>query len=67
MDAALLTAIAALVPTPATAAAAMYSTRGANRAAQVANQAAHENGDLTGYDSLTTKLIPIDRQTQRPT
>lgn len=50
MDAALITAIAALVAAPVTAAAAMYGQRGANRAAS-------DNGALTGYDNLTKSLV----------
>lgn len=49
MDAAMLTAIAALVGAPLAAAAAMYGTRGANRASR-------EGGVITGYDSLTARL-----------
>jgi hypothetical protein len=50
MDAALITAIAALLTAPVTAAAAMYGQRGANRAAR-------ESGALTGYDALTGRLV----------
>ena len=50
MDAAMVTAIAALIAGPVAAAAAMYGTRGANRAAR-------EGSALTGYDSLTQRLI----------
>lgn len=49
MDAAMITAIAALVGGPLVAAAAMYGTRGANRATR-------EGGVITGYDSLTARL-----------
>lgn len=49
MDAALLTAIGALVAGPVAALAAMYGTRGANRAAR-------ETSAVTGYDSLTQRL-----------
>jgi hypothetical protein len=50
MDAALITAIAALVAAPVTAAAAMYGQRGANRTAR-------ETGALTGYDALANRLV----------
>lgn len=50
MDAAMVTAIAALIGGPVTAAAAIYGTRGANRAAR-------EGGVMAGYNSLTEKLI----------
>lgn len=50
MDAAMVTAIAALVGAPLAAAAAVYGQRGANRAAR-------EGGVITGYDSLTAKLV----------
>lgn len=50
MDAAMVTAIAALVGGPVAAAAAMYGTRGANRAAREASA-------VTGYDSLTQRLV----------
>jgi gas vesicle protein len=49
MDAALVTAIAALIGGPVAAAAAMYGTR-ASRAA------AREGNALTGYNSLTDQL-----------
>lgn len=49
MDAVLLTAIGALIASPAAAAAAMYGSRGATRAAR-------EGSALTGYDSLTGRL-----------
>ena len=49
MDAAMVTAVAALIAGPVTAAAAMYGTRGANRAAR-------EGGVIIGYDSLTARL-----------
>lgn len=50
MDAAMVTAVAALIGGPVTAAAAIYGTRGANRATR-------EGGVITGYDSLTAKLV----------
>lgn len=50
MDAALITAIAALVAAPVTAAAAMYGQRGAARAAR-------ETNAITGYDALTKDLV----------
>lgn len=49
MDTAMVTAIAALVAGPVAAAAAMYGTRGANRAAQ-------EGNAVTGFNSLTDQL-----------
>jgi uncharacterized protein YceH (UPF0502 family) len=49
MDAAMVTAIAALIAGPVAAAAAMYGTRGASRAAR-------EGSALTGYDNLTQRL-----------
>ncbi|WP_171115524.1 MULTISPECIES: hypothetical protein [unclassified Streptomyces] len=49
MDAAMVTAIAALVGAPVAALAAMYGTRGANRAQR-------EGGVITGYNSLTDQL-----------
>jgi hypothetical protein len=49
MDAALITAIAALVAGPVAAAAAMYGQRGANRAAR-------EGNAVTGFNSLTDQL-----------
>ncbi|MFE4649271.1 hypothetical protein [Streptomyces sp. NPDC056707] len=49
MDAALLTALGALLAGPVVAAAAMYGHRGANRAAR-------EGGALTGFNSLTDQL-----------
>lgn len=49
MDAAMVTAIAALIAGPVAAAAAMYGTRGASRAAR-------EGSALTGYNSLTDQL-----------
>lgn len=49
MDAALITAVAALLAAPVTAVAAAYGSRGANRAAR-------EGSALTGYDSLTRAL-----------
>lgn len=49
MDAAMVTAVAALVAGPVAAAAAMYGTRGANRAAR-------EGTAVTGFNSLTDQL-----------
>lgn len=49
MDAAMLTALGALVASPVAAAAAIYGNRGATRAAR-------EGGVITGYDSLTARL-----------
>lgn len=50
MDAAMVTAIAALVGSLLAGGGAMYGHRGANRAAR-------EGGVITGYDSLTAKLV----------
>ena len=50
MDAAMLTALGALLASPVAAAAAIYGSRGATRAAR-------EGGVITGYDSLTARLI----------
>lgn len=50
MDAAMVTAIAALVGAPVAGLAAVYGTRGANRAAR-------EGGVIGGYDNLTAKLV----------
>ncbi|MFB6955437.1 hypothetical protein ACFCYB_00015 [Streptomyces sp. NPDC056309] len=50
MDAAMLTAVSALIAGPVAAAAAMYGSRGATRAAQ-------EGAALTGYDNLTQRLV----------
>lgn len=50
MDAVLLTAIGALIASPLAAIAAMYGSRGANRAAREASA-------VTGYDSLTQRLV----------
>lgn len=50
MDAAMVTAVAALLASPVAAAAAMYGTRGQARATR-------EGGALSGYDNLTTRLI----------
>jgi hypothetical protein len=50
VDAAMVTAIGALVAGPVAAVAAMYGTRGANRAAR-------ETSAVTGYDSLTQRLV----------
>lgn len=49
MDAALVTAIGALIAGPVAAGAAMYGNRGANRAAREASA-------VTGYNSLTDQL-----------
>ncbi|MGD6749164.1 hypothetical protein [Streptomyces sp. BH105] len=49
MDAAMITAIAALIAGPVAAAAAIDGTRGANRTAR-------EGGALTGFNSLTDQL-----------
>lgn len=49
MDAAMLTALGALLASPVAAAAAAYGSRGATRAAR-------EGGALAGYDSLTARL-----------
>ena len=49
MDAAMVTAIGALIAGPVAAAAAMYGNRGATRAAREASA-------VTGYDSLTQRL-----------
>lgn len=49
MDAAMLTAIGALLASPLAAVAAMYGSRGASRASR-------EGGVITGYDSLTARL-----------
>lgn len=50
MDAVLLTAIGALAASPLAAIAAMYGSRGANRAAR-------ETSAATMYDSLTKTLV----------
>lgn len=50
MDAAMVTAVGALLASPLAAAAAVYGTRGANRTAR-------EGGVITGYDSLASKLV----------
>lgn len=50
MDAAMMTAIGALVVGVMSAGAAMYGSRGANRAAR-------ETSAVTGYDSLTKALV----------
>lgn len=50
MDAAMVTAIGALIAGPVAAAAAMYGNRGATRAAREASA-------VTGYDSLTQRLV----------
>lgn len=49
MDAAMVTAIAALIGGPVAAAAAMYGNRGANRAAR-------EGTAVNGFSSLTNEL-----------
>ncbi|WP_406735342.1 hypothetical protein OG508_28015 [Streptomyces sp. NBC_01108] len=49
MDAAMVTALGALLASPVAAAAAIYGSRGATRAAR-------EGGVITGYDSLTSRL-----------
>lgn len=49
MDAAMVTALAALIAGPVAAAAAMYTGRGSNRAAQ-------EGTAVTGFSSLTNEL-----------
>ena len=49
MDAAMITAIAALIGGPVAGLAAMYGTRGANRAAR-------EGSAVTGFNSLTDQL-----------
>ncbi|MEX3101271.1 MULTISPECIES: hypothetical protein [unclassified Streptomyces] len=49
MDAAMVTAIGALIAGPVAAAAAMYGGRGANRAAR-------EGTAVTGFNSLTNEL-----------
>ena len=50
MDAAMVTAVAALIGGPVAAAAAMYGSRGATRASR-------EGSALTGYDNLAQRLI----------
>lgn len=45
----MLTALGALLASPVAAAAAVYGSRGATRAAR-------EGGVITGYDSLTARL-----------
>lgn len=49
MDAAMLTAVSALIAGPVAAAAAIYGSRGANRAAR-------EGSAVTGFNSLTDQL-----------
>lgn len=49
MDAAMLTALGALLASPVAAVAAVYTGRGASRAAR-------EGGALTGYNNLTDQL-----------
>lgn len=50
MDAAMLTALGALLASPVAAAAAVVGSRGTTRATR-------EGGVITGYDSLTSRLI----------
>ena len=50
MDAAMVTAIAALIGGPLGVMGVMYSSRGVNRAAR-------ETSAVTGYDSLTKALV----------
>jgi len=50
MDAAMLTAIAALIGAPVAGTAAMYGSRAAGRAQR-------EGGVIGGYDSLTQRLV----------
>lgn len=50
MDAAMVGALSALIAGPVAAAAAMYGSRGANRAAQ-------EGAALRGYDDLAQRLV----------
>lgn len=50
MSAAMITAIAALLGSPLVAVAAIVGSRGANRVAR-------EGGALSGYDSLTQRLV----------
>lgn len=50
MDAAMVTAIAGLIGGPLAALGVVYSSRGANRAAR-------ETSAVTGYDSLTQRLV----------
>ncbi|WP_145498638.1 hypothetical protein [Streptomyces sp. CFMR 7] len=49
MDAAMLTALGALLASPVAAAAAIYGSRGATRAAR-------EGGVVTGFNTLTDQL-----------
>ena len=49
MDAAMVTAVAALIGGPVAAGAAMYGSRGANRAAR-------EGSAVNGFSSLTNEL-----------
>ncbi|WP_318196919.1 hypothetical protein [Streptomyces sp. MCL20-2] len=49
MDAAMLTALGALLASPVAAAAAIYGSRGATRASR-------EGTLMTGYDTLTARL-----------
>lgn len=49
MDAAMVTALGALLASPVAAAAAVYGSRGATRATR-------EGGVIGGYDSLTARL-----------
>ncbi|MFE2712203.1 hypothetical protein ACFXKI_09495 [Streptomyces mirabilis] len=50
MDAAMVTAIAALIGAPVAGAAAMYGSK-------VAGRAQREGGVIGGYDSLTARLV----------
>jgi hypothetical protein len=50
MDAAMVTAIAALIGGPVTGAAAVYGSRAAGRAQR-------EGGVIGGYDNLTARLV----------
>lgn len=57
MSAAMITAIAALLGSPLVAVAAIYGSRGANRAVR-------EGGALSGYNNLTDQLQE-ERKEQR--
>ena len=50
MDAAMVTALGALLASPLAGVADVYASRGANRVAK-------EGGVIGGYDSLTQKLV----------
>ncbi|MFE9127112.1 hypothetical protein ACFYOF_17105 [Streptomyces sp. NPDC007148] len=50
MDAGMVTALSALIAGPVAAVAAIYGSRGANRAAR-------EGTALTGYDNLAARLV----------